>query len=181
MEKTRRLCARGFAASIAAIIIVAPSTAGARPKIPERIAERATSVIGVPYSAAGTTPAGFDCSGFTMWVFAGHGIALPHSSQAQYALGAAAGNRYVSDRSALRVGDLVFHKTTGATVGHVGIYVGDDRFVSATSSSGIQIESLYDPYYWGEKWVGAVRLGAMTEVPQARPRKAAPAARRYLL
>lgn len=124
----------------------------------DHIAERARSVVGSPYSYGGGSPGGFDCSGLTRWVFAGHGADLPHSSAAQYELGDRPGYRRIHNRDALEKGDLVFHKTTSAHVGHVGIYVGGGNFVSATSSEGVQVRSLYDPYYWGERWVGGVRL-----------------------
>jgi len=122
-----------------------------------RIEELALSVIGAPYSWGGTTPSGFDCSGFTSWVYAHVGITLPHSSDAQYALAGSPGFTLISNIDDLQVGDLVFHATDGSGVGHVGIYVGDGMFVSATSSEGVQQRSLFDSY-WGALWVGAVRV-----------------------
>lgn len=56
--------------------------------------------------------------------------------------------------------DLVFFHTVGAGVGHAGIYIGKGKFISATTSSGVHIDSIYDPYYWGPRWVGAVRVPA---------------------
>ncbi|HEX2051034.1 MAG TPA: C40 family peptidase [Actinomycetota bacterium] len=122
------------------------------------VARRARSQIDAPYRYGGSSPGGFDCSGFTTWVFDDHGAELPRSSMDQYELGARDGYRRVRLRKNLKKGDLVFHKTTSATVGHVGIYLGDGDFISATSSQGVQVRSLYDPYYWGERWVGGVRL-----------------------
>lgn len=119
---------------------------------------RARAQRGAPYSYGGTSPRGFDCSGFTRYVFAGHGASLPHSSQAQFDMGKRPGHRRVYKRANLREGDLVFHKTTSARVGHAGIYVGDGKFISATSS-GVQVRSLYDSY-WGPRWVGGTRLPA---------------------
>lgn len=121
---------------------------------------RARTQIGAPYSYGGTSPAGFDCSGFTQWVWRHHGADLPHSSSGQFGLASREGYRRIWKRENLEIGDLVFHKTTGATVGHVGIYVGHGDFISATSSNGVQVRSLYDPYYWGPRWVGATRLPA---------------------
>ena len=116
----------------------------------------ALSQVGVPYSYGGTTPAGFDCSGFTSWVYSHVGVTLPHSSSAQYSLGGSGGFTTIAAISDLEIGDLVFHSTGGSGVGHAGIYVGDGQFISATSSEGVQVRSLSDSY-WRPLWVGAVR------------------------
>ena len=123
------------------------------------IEDRARSQIGAPYSYGGTSPSGFDCSGFTRWVYMDHGANLPHSSDAQFELAGSNGYKRVWDRADLRVGDLVFHDTSSGRIGHVGIYVGGGRFISATSSEGVQVRSLYDSY-WGPRWVGATRVPA---------------------
>jgi peptidoglycan endopeptidase LytE len=120
--------------------------------------ERARSVIGTPYSYGGTSRSGFDCSGFTRWTFLKHGADLPHSAQAQFDLASRKGVARIWKRSHLKVGDLVFHHTTSAQVGHAGMYIGHGKFISATSSGGVQVRSLWDPYYWGPRWVGATRL-----------------------
>lgn len=120
------------------------------------IKEVALSQVGVPYSYGGTTPAGFDCSGFTSWVYSHVGVTLPHSSSAQYSLGGTGDFTTVPNIEDLEVGDLVFQGDTG-DIQHVGIYVGNNEFVSATSSEGIQVRSLLDSY-WGPLWVGGVRL-----------------------
>lgn len=123
------------------------------------VEQRARAQIGAPYSYGGTSPGGFDCSGFTRYVFAQHGASLPHSSQAQFDMGAREGFKRVYKRENLKEGDLVFHKTTSARVGHAGIYIGEGKFVSATSSGGVQIRSLYDSY-WGPRWVAGTRVPA---------------------
>jgi cell wall-associated NlpC family hydrolase len=58
----------------------------------------------------------------------------------------------------------VFHKTTSARVGHAGIYVGGGKFVSSTSSGGVQVRSLYDSY-WGPRWVAGTRVPATRRDP----------------
>lgn len=78
----------------------------------------------------------------------------------QFRLGNRAAHKRIWKKRNLKKGDLVFHKTTSARVGHVGIYVGRGKFISATSSSGVRKKSIHDPYYWGPRWVGAVRLRA---------------------
>lgn len=135
------------------------STVSAAPTSPEKIKQIAMSVVGTPYSWGGATPAGFDCSGLTSWVYAHVGITLPHSSDAQYALAGTPGFTRVEEIDDLRMGDLVFHNSDGSGIGHVGIYVGNDRFISTTSSEGVQVRSLFDSY-WGPLWVGGVRVSA---------------------
>lgn len=167
------------AASVAAFALAVAGMAapahGHEMDLPERqqnhIVDRARSVVGTPYSYGGGSPGGFDCSGLTRWVFAGHGADLPHSSSAQFALGDRPGYRRIASRGDLKKGDLVFHDTTDAQVGHVGIYVGSGNFISATSSEGVQVRSLYDPYYWGARWVGGVRLPTTISDDQASERK----------
>ena len=122
------------------------------------IEKRAKSQLGASYRYGGGSPRGFDCSGFTRWTFAEHGAKLPHSSADQFRLARRNGYERIWKRKNVEVGDLVFHKTTGARVGHVGIYIGNGRFISSTSSEGVRVRSLYDRYYWGRRWVGATRL-----------------------
>jgi cell wall-associated NlpC family hydrolase len=83
---------------------------------------------GIRYSWGGTSPrSGFDCSGFTRWVYAHVGVSLPHSSYAQFGMGRRVGLR------ALKPGDLLFFNG----VGHVGIYIGHGRFVHAPHSGTV--------------------------------------------
>jgi peptidoglycan DL-endopeptidase CwlO len=104
--------------------------------------------LGVPYRWGGASPSGFDCSGFTMYVYAKIGIALPHYAAAQYGYG-----RPVS-RANLRPGDLVFFNG----LSHEGIYIGDGRFVHAPHTGDVvKISSLWDSWY-ASTWVGARRL-----------------------
>ena len=124
------------------------------------IKHRALSQRGAPYSYGGTSPGGFDCSGFTRWTYKHHGGSLPHSSLLQFRLAKRDNVKRIWKRSNLEKGDLVFFKTTSARVGHAGIYVGKGRFVSATSSGGVRVQPVRDPYYWGPRWVGATRLPA---------------------
>ncbi len=107
--------------------------------------------IGTKYVSGGISTNGFDCSGFTMYVFDKIGIDLPHQSGSQYQMGSAI------SRDGIRPGDLVFFNTTGKGVSHVGIYVGEGKFAHASSSRGVTISSLNDSYYVN-RYVGAKRI-----------------------
>lgn len=109
-------------------------------------------LYGVPYKASGTSTRGFDCSGFTQYVFQKLGVKIPHSSAAQYQLGKAVA------RNQLQPGDLVFFKTNGHSVSHVGIYIGNNTFVHSESGVGVVKTKLTDPYYWSKRYVGAKRI-----------------------
>jgi cell wall-associated NlpC family hydrolase len=113
-----------------------------------RVVGYAKRFLGVRYVYGGSSPrSGFDCSGFVRYVYAHFGIALPHSSYAQFGDG-----RRVSRRS-LHPGDLVFFDG----LGHVGLYVGDGRFIHAPhSGTRVRIETLAG--WYGSRFVGARRL-----------------------
>lgn len=112
----------------------------------------AKSVVGVKYRSGGTTTAGFDCSGYITYVFKAQGIALPRTSSGMYATG-----KSVS-KSNLQVGDLVFFNTSGKGVSHVGVYIGSGKFAHSSSSKGVSIAAINDPYYWGKRYIGAKRV-----------------------
>jgi cell wall-associated NlpC family hydrolase len=122
------------------------------------IRNRALTQRGTPYRYGGSSTSGFDCSGFTRWTFLEHGASLPHSSLEQFRAANKAGFKRIWKRGNLKPGDLVFHKTTSARVGHAGIYIGDGKFVSSTSSNGVRVRSIWDSSYWGPRWVGGTRV-----------------------
>lgn len=111
--------------------------------------------LGVPYVYGGASPSGFDCSGFTMYVYNQLGISLPHGATPQLKYGT-----YVS-RSELQPGDLVFFSNGSYPASHVGIYVGDDQFIHASSSTGngycVCVSSLNTNYY-SRNFVGGRRF-----------------------
>ena len=121
---------------------------------PNDILFRAIGLVGTPYRYGGNTPqGGFDCSGLVDYVYRDMlDLHLPRTSRE---LAAYQGPRIAPDR--LATGDLVFFGS-GGTVGHVGIYVGEGRFVHAPSTGGtVQLDSL-DGYYWRDHYTGSRRV-----------------------
>ena len=112
--------------------------------------------LGTKYKYGGTTAAGFDCSGYVSHIYKQFGVNLPRSSSDMFGQGQSVA------KGDLQVGDLVFFKTTAAKVGHVGIYIGNGEFVHSSTSKGVIVTNLNDPYYWGKRYVGAKRVGNVT-------------------
>lgn len=107
---------------------------------------------GVRYRTGGNTKSGVDCSGFTVAVYtAVYGIALPRVSREQHRI-----SRKISITE-LQEGDLVFYRTRGSGVSHVGVYLGNNRFIHASVSRGVMVNSLFDSYYV-QRFVGAGRI-----------------------
>lgn len=120
----------------------------------QQIIEYAATLLGCKYVYGGTSPSGFDCSGYTQYVFANYGVSLSHSSKTQYS------NAVSIKKSELQVGDLVFFSSTAgsSTVGHVGIYTGDDQFIHAASpGKGVRYDSLSSDYY-SSHYIGSGRV-----------------------
>jgi cell wall-associated NlpC family hydrolase len=157
-----------IAATIACIIVLCAGwfdSAIGKPaekviKARRQIEKRARRQIGTPYVYGGSSPSGFDCSGFTRWVFL-RMTSLPHNSGAQFALPAQERYKRLWKKEKLEKGDLVFFDTTSARVGHVGIYLVKGRFIHSSSSRGVRIDSVYDPYYYAQRFVGGVRVPAL--------------------
>lgn len=109
----------------------------------------AVSLKGVPYSWGGTSPSGFDCSGFIQYVFSKHGKSLPRTTKELFQNG--------QSISQLQTGDLVFFSTYRSGPSHAGIYLGNRQFIHAGSSTGVTISSL-DHSYWSQRYLGGRRL-----------------------
>lgn len=119
--------------------------------VARRIVQSAIQYVGVPYVFGGASPYGFDCSGYVQYVFANCGMSLPLAADDQYEVGVPL------ERRELRTGDLVYFSTYAYGASHVGIYLDDGRFIHASSSRGVVIDSLYDDY-WVETYIGARRV-----------------------
>lgn len=119
-----------------------------------RVLREALDLRGTPYRNGGSDPNGFDCSGFTQWVFARVGLRLPRETREQFQVGSPVRKGHQQP------GDLIFFTTVARGASHVGIALGDDTFVHAPSSTGVvRIESLDLPY-WSKRIVGVRRLTA---------------------
>lgn len=116
------------------------------------IIRTAEKYIGVPYQWGGESPAtGFDCSGFVQYVFAQNGINLPRVSSDQYTIGTSV------NFNSLQPGDLIFFSTAqNGVVDHVGIYLGNEQFINASSSKGVTIYQIGP--YWESVELGARRI-----------------------
>lgn len=117
----------------------------------ERAARHALAMQGKPYRYGGSAPSGFDCSGLVQYSYARAGARLPRSTEGLWG-----SSRNVSERQT-RPGDLLFFTQEGKRSSHVGIYLGNDRFVHAPSSGKrVGVASLTDPY-WRRHFEGARR------------------------
>ncbi len=129
--------------SAAAAPVVA--TYNSSSQVDSLIAE-AKKYIGVPYVWAGSTPSGFDCSGYLNYVYNKAGVSIPRTVASIWDA--------TKPVSSPRVGDLVFFETYKAGPSHAGIYLGNDKFIHAGSSRGVEISDLNNSY-WKARYLGA--------------------------
>lgn len=133
-----------------------PVPTAATPDPGSEIVQRALGHLGVRYRFGGTTPeTGFDCSGFVRWVFRGVPAAL-ELPRASYDMARFAAPDVAPGE--LAPGDLVFFRIRGNRVSHVGIYIGEAKFVHAPSRGGqVRVDQL-DDRYWKRRYAGAKRV-----------------------
>ena len=116
------------------------------------IASYAEKFNGTPYKFGGTTPAGFDCSGYIRHVYNNFDINLPRTSAEQFKVGTSV------NKDNLQPGDLVFFANTYKKgISHTGIYIGNNEFISAKSRGVLKANLKTDPY-WAPKYAGAKRI-----------------------
>jgi cell wall-associated NlpC family hydrolase len=108
--------------------------------------------LGVRYRWGGNTPGGFDCSGFIVYVFGSMGVALPRTTFNMYHAGVPV------PREDLQAGDLVFFQTLRPGPSHAGIYIGDGRFIHASSGAGRVLITAMDHGYYAPRYLGARRF-----------------------
>nr|WP_261788642.1 C40 family peptidase [Kingella denitrificans] len=113
----------------------------------------AMGFLGVAYRFGGASPSGFDCSGFMQYIFRkAFAVNLPRTSAEQANVGVAV------NRSQLQPGDMVFFRTAGSRISHVGMYIGNDRFIHAPrTGKRIEITSLSNRY-WSARYATARRV-----------------------
>lgn len=142
-------CARPLrSAALPALLALGLAACSSTPQRPEtieigaRAAEHALRMVGTPYRYGGNSPRGFDCSGLVQYSYARAGARLPRSTQAQRA------RSHPVSRRQLRRGDLLFFDQEGSRASHVGIYLGNGRFVHAPSSGkAVHVADFSDPYW----------------------------------
>ena len=132
-----------------------PSQAPAAGSIGEQIVAFAEQFLGTPYVWAGSSPSGFDCSGFVSYVFKNFGYTVNRTAASMYTNGVAV------DKSELQIGDAVFFASSSESIGHVGIYIGDGEFIHSSSGCGyVTISGGLDESYYSRMYVGARRIAS---------------------
>jgi murein DD-endopeptidase len=133
------------------------------PELRARVVNVALNQRGTPYVFGGTRPqTGFDCSGLVQYSYQQLGLHIPRNSYEQYRLSTPV---YISR---LQPGDLVFFRTRGVFVSHVGIYIGDNRFVHAPGEGRpVSIDSMDSPY-WQKRLVGGGSIISRAQLADAR-------------
>jgi len=124
-------------------------------KKPKQIIKTAEKYIGTPHCMGGTTKKCLDCSGLTYISFAKNKIEIPRNSQEQARYG-----RIIFDRNDLKKGDLIFFTksyNTSDYITHVGIYVGNNKFIHTSTSNGVIITPL-DNLWWSQRFVFGTRV-----------------------
>lgn len=129
-------------------IFTAPEASAASKKSVVTVAK---NYIGTPYKYGGTSPKGFDCSGFVGYSYKRVGKSLPRTTASMYKKGKKV------KKANLQKGDLIFFETYKKGASHVGIYIGSNQFIHSSSSKGVKVDKLSNSY-WKTKYYGAKRI-----------------------
>lgn len=114
-----------------------------------QLVSSAKQFIGTPYVWGGESPKGFDCSGFIQYVFQQQGLLVPRTVSELW--------NFSKPVNTLSVGDFVFFETTRSGPSHMGIYTGNNQFIHAGESRGVEVSEMSNPY-WQERYLGAKRV-----------------------
>jgi cell wall-associated NlpC family hydrolase len=112
----------------------------------DALINEAKKFIGVPYVFGGISPSGFDCSGFLNYIYNSQGVSIPRTVATIW--------NESTPVPAPQKGDLVFFTTTAPGASHAGIYIGDNKFIHAGSSTGVTIADMNNSY-WQPRYLGA--------------------------
>lgn len=114
------------------------------------VINKAKSYIGTPYVWGGSSPSGFDCSGFIQFVYEENNVTIPRTVSDIW--------NFSETVSSPSIGDLVFFETYQPGPSHMGIYLGEGNFIHAGSSRGVEISNLNDNSYWETRYLGSKRI-----------------------
>lgn len=118
----------------------------------DQIISTAKQYIGVRYRSGGTSPNGFDCAGYTQFIYKQHNISVPRDTSSQATVGTKL------SKSELQIGDLIIFKNTYRSgPSHTGIYIGNGQFIHASTSRGVRIDHM-DDNYWGGRFHSGRRV-----------------------
>ena len=138
--------------ALTAVLDPSPAEASSKMTAEDKVIQEGKKYIGTKYRYGGTTPKGFDCSGFIGFTYKkATGKTLPRTAAQMYKTGKAV------TKANLKKGDLVFFSTVKKGASHAGIYIGNNQFIHASSSKGVTITALSNAY-WKSRYIGAKRV-----------------------
>lgn len=150
MNQVRKFLTVTFSSLLLSASLLLPTQSADAAYSKENVITEAKKHIGTPYRWGGTTPKGFDCSGFIQYAHKKNGVQLPRTAAQMYTKGAKVA------KSSMEPGDLMFFSTYKKGASHVGIYLGNNQFIHS-ASKGVRIDKVSNSY-WTKKYIGSKRL-----------------------